>query len=223
MRISPRRHGPRRARGSNVRAMLVIVAVMSTCLVTPATAYAAEGSLCADSGVNVVVDFKELGGGVQLACDESGAGKVATEVFEAAGFELTPVGAFPGAACRVDGKPADVACAKMPPADAYWGLYVGANGKWDYAPTGADELKPKDGDFVSFAWQASSTSSPPAVAPVAQPVQPSEEPVEDAASEDTEEQDDEGGVPWWVPALAVLALAAGGAGIALRRRGSGST
>ena len=223
MRISPRRRDNtslREAHRSIVRAMLLVVAVMSTCLATPAAAYAAEGSFCADSGVNVEVDFKELGGGVQQECDEDGAGKFASEAFEDAGFELTPVGAFPGAACRVDGKPADAACAKMPPADAYWGLYVGTNGKWDYAPTGADELKLKDGDFVGFAWQSSSTSSPPAVLPVAQQ---SQEPSPDASADGTEEQDEEdGGIPWWVPALAVVALAAAGTGIALRRRGAGS-
>lgn len=128
----------------------------------------AEGRLCSgDRGVSVVVDPGALGGKVQEDCVEDGGGKLATEVFEAAGHELTPVGEFPGAACKVDGEPADAACQSMPPADAYWGLYLAQGQKWDYAPKGADELTLEDGSFVAFAWQDSSTSTPPSVEPVA--------------------------------------------------------
>jgi hypothetical protein len=228
MRTSPRRSGSRRSRRS-ARGLLQSAAFVLTALAlsttSPSTAYAAEGSLCTDGGVNVVVDFKDLGG-VQQACAETGAGKVATEVFEEAGFELTPVGAFPGAACRVDGRPAGVACAKMPPADAYWGLYVGTAGTWDYAPTGADELTLEDGAFVGFAWQSSSTSSPPEVAPVAQ--QPSQETSNPAtvgpsdAAEDTDDAEQDSGIAWWVPAVLVVALATGGLAVVLRRRNTES-
>lgn len=128
----------------------------------------AEGRLCSDDqGVSVVVDPGALGGKVQEDCVEDGGGKLATEVFESAGHELTPVGEFPGAACKVDGEPADAACQSMPPADAYWGLYLAQGEKWDYAPKGANELTLEDGSFVAFAWQDSSTSTPPSVQPVA--------------------------------------------------------
>lgn len=221
MHTSPRRPG-RAARGL-LQSAALLLGVLALSVTSPSTAYAAEGSLCTDGGVNIVVDFKDLGGGVQQACDESGAGKVATQVFEESGFELTPVAAFPGAACRVNGKPAEVACAKMPPADAYWGLYVGKAGKWDYAPTGADELKLEDGAFVGFAWQSSSTSSPPEVAPVAQPSQGASSPASAGPSDALEdEKQDDDGTAWWVPALVVVVLVAAGAGVALRRRSAGA-
>lgn len=193
----------------------LLTAMLAALVWVPAPAVAA-GSFCEDQGVNVVVDFKDLGGGVQQACVEDGAGKMASEVFADAGFELTPVGAFPGAACRVDGKPADAACADMPPANAYWGLYVGAKGKWGYAPKGANELAMADGDYVGFAWQTSKTSSPPEVAPKPQPAS-------DTASEpasDSEANEDDGGIPWWVPVGVVVVLLAAGVAIALRRRSS---
>ncbi len=41
----------------------------------------ASAALCSGSGVNVVVDFNGLGGGVQKGCDPAGAGKSADQVF----------------------------------------------------------------------------------------------------------------------------------------------
>ena len=113
---------------------------------TTAPSHAQE--FCKDGGVNVVVDFQEMGGGVSQECVEDGGGKLAAQVFEDAGFDLTPVGAFPGVACQIEGKPTEAACQKMPPANAYWGLFL-ANGKtWDYAPKGADQLKLEEGAYV---------------------------------------------------------------------------
>lgn len=200
-----------------LRLAALVLAVVAACLATPSGAYAAEGSLCTDGGVNVVVDYQDLGGGVVQACDEKGAGKLASEVFEESGFELTPVAAFPGAACQVDDKPADASCAKMPPADAYWGLYLAQDGKWGYAPKGANELKLAEGDFVAFSWQGSKTSTPPGVAPV--------RPAADATGSDSgsspaadEEEEDSSSVAWWVPVLVVVLLGAAGVVIAMRRR-----
>jgi hypothetical protein len=208
-------------------AIAMIAVVLGALVWAPAPAQArahaaegADGALCPDAGgVSVVVDFKDLGGGVQQACVEDGAGKTASDVFTEAGHDLTPVGAFPGAACQVDGKPADVACAQMPPADAYWGLYVGQAGKWGYAPKGADELTMADGDFVGFAWQSTKTSSPPEVAPVAAPASASsDEPASAAPGESDTEEDDDDGAPWWIAAAVVVLLGAAGAAVAVRRR-----
>jgi hypothetical protein len=128
----------------------------------------AEGSLCTGGkGVSVVVDPGALGGAVTQDCVQDGGGKVAADVFASAGVDLTPVGEFPGAACKVDGEPADAACQSMPPADAYWGLYLATGGTWDYAPKGVDQLRLQDGAFVAFAWQDSATSTPPSVEPAA--------------------------------------------------------
>lgn len=202
-------------------AALLAALVAALCLV-PAPAHA-EGSFCADGGVSVAVDFQDLGGGVQQVCDEDGAGKTAAQVFEDAGFDLTPVQPFPGAACKIDGKPADVGCAEMPPADAYWGLFLAKNGKWGYAPKGADELKLTDGAFVAFSWQASETPAPPGVEPVKATAEEAASAAEAEESADQQEEPaDDGSVAWWVPVLVVVLLAVVGVAIALRRRTRGS-
>ncbi len=176
----------------------------------------AEGSFCSGQGVNLVIDFGELGGGVEQTCAENGGGKTAAQLFEDADHRLTPVGEFPGAICKVDDKPADVGCAKMPPADAYWGLYVKKGNGWDYAPKGADVLKTADGDYVGFAWQSSKTSTPPSVKPV--PAAKAADTTTKAAQKASEPAEDSSGVSWWVPALVVVVLLAATVGVALARR-----
>ncbi len=127
----------------------------------------AEAALCSGSGVNVVVDFNGLGGGVQKGCDPRGANRRASEVFPAAGFGLTYASRQPGFVCRVKGTPKSDPCVNTPPADAYWALYWsdGKSGSWSYSSTGVSGLKVPSGGFVAFSWQGSSSKSPPSASP----------------------------------------------------------
>ena len=124
-----------------------------------------------DHGVTVVVDFHQLGGGVQTACVPDGGGDTAAQLFPAAGFPLTYVQRQPGFVCRVSGKPADDPCANTPPADAYWALYWsdGESGRWTYATSGAGGQHVPDGGYVAFSWQGSSDSTPPGTSPAPHP------------------------------------------------------
>jgi hypothetical protein len=128
----------------------------------------ADAAVCSsDTGVTVVVDFHELGGGVQSTCDPDGAGKTATALFPDNGFPLDYVQRTPGFVCRVSGKPADDPCVNTPPADAYWGLFWsnGTNGQWSYATAGAGGQKIPAGGSVAFSWQGSDSRAEPGVAP----------------------------------------------------------
>lgn len=197
-------------------AVLLLAGLMLGPALVATPAHAATGSFCSGKGVSLVVDFGKLGGGVQEACVEHGAGKTADKLFEQAGHDLTPVGAFPGAVCRVDGQPKAVNCAKMPPANAYWGLYVKKGAGWDYAPKGANELVAKDGDFVGFAWQSSKKSTPPSVAPVAAPASSSKSP--SATHKSATRADTSSGLSWWIPALVAVLILAAAVGVAVARR-----
>lgn len=218
-------------------ALAAVVALATLVAAGPASASSgvrtadAEGSLCADDqGVSVVVDPGALGGTLQQDCVEDGGGKLATEVFSAAGHELTPVGEFPGAACRVDGEPADAACQSMPPADAYWGLYLATDDAWDYAPKGADELRLDDGAFVAFAWQDSSTSTPPSVEPAAATASASPSPSAssgvdldsadsgDGTGEDSVQSTDDDDLSQYIPIAVIVLLVVVVGFLLLRRR-----
>ena len=80
----------------------------------------AAAAVCSGAGVNVVVDFKSLGGGVPKGCDPSGANKSARAVFAAAGFSLVDHPAEPGFVCTIDAKPASGECKGT---SSYWGLF----------------------------------------------------------------------------------------------------
>ena len=98
------------ARGGRAVPLLVAAfAAATTSALLPATPAAAAGCATAD-GVTVVVDFHELGGGVQTACVTDGGGDRASDLFPAAGFALDYVQRQPGFVCRVAGKPADNPC-----------------------------------------------------------------------------------------------------------------
>jgi len=128
----------------------------------------AQAATCRSAaGVSVVVDFHELGGGVQTFCDAGGAGKYAQAQFVDAGHQLTYVQRQPGFVCRVDGTPAGDPCVNTPPADAYWSLWWsdGKSGTWTYSSTGVASLKVPAGGYVALSWQQGSAKATPGVAP----------------------------------------------------------
>jgi hypothetical protein len=134
------------------------------------TAPASAAGCPTDHGVTVVVDFHQLGGGVQTACVADGGGQTASQLFPAADFPLTYVQRQPGFVCSVSGKPADP-CPNTPPADAYWALYWsdGESGRWAYATSGAGGQHVPDGGYVAFSWQGTDDSTPPGASPAPHP------------------------------------------------------
>lgn len=137
---------------------------------TPVAPASAAGCQTAD-GVTVVVDFHELGGGVQTGCVADGGGDIAADLFVAAGFPLTYVQRQPGFVCRVSGKPADDPCVSTPPTDAYWGLFWsdGKSGSWSYATTGVGGQRVPAGGYVALSWNGSATRSAPGITPAPHP------------------------------------------------------
>lgn len=132
---------------------------------SPAVAAACSGG----TGVTVVVDFHQLGGGVVQTCDAAGAGKTAKSLFGDAGVALAYVQRQPGFVCRVDDKPGsdEEACVNTPPQDAYWGLFWadGTSSSWKYSTLGVSGLTLQDGQSVAFSWQGSAGTTPPGVKP----------------------------------------------------------
>jgi hypothetical protein len=132
----------------------------------------AQAASCATAhGVSVVVDFHQLGGGVETACDVNGGGRTAARQFTDVGHELTYVQQQPGFVCRVDGKPADDPCVRTPPSDAYWSLWWsdGKSGTWTYSSEGVGSLTVPEGGYVALSWQGGSDKAPPRASPSPHP------------------------------------------------------
>ncbi len=176
---------------------------------------AAAATCGSGGGVTVIVDFRELGGGVQGQCVRDGGGQRASSLFPTAGFPLTDVRTENGFfVCRVSGAP-DASredCVDTPPADAYWGLWWSTgDGDWSYSNYGANGLKVPDGAWVGFSWKQGSgeaqepgvtprtPSAPPSPSPSPQPSatpspqQPPSQPAAPSGGQGTGEQQGRGG------------------------------
>lgn len=157
-----------------VRLAVATFAVAAAGVVVPSSA---QASTCSSaSGVSVVVDFHQLGGGVRSSCDSGGAGEYADAQFEDAGYTLTYVQNEPFV-CQVEGAP-DRTCPRTPPANAYWSLWWsdGKSGTWQYASVGVTALKVPNGGYVALSWQGQAAQAKPGVSPKAHATQPTSSP-----------------------------------------------
>jgi len=130
---------------------------------TPATPRQAAGACAGNSGVTVVVDFQELGGGVNVVC-ATGAVSSGLDALSRAGVSYQTTQRFPGFVCRIAGKPANDPCVNTSPASAYWAYWLAApGGTWCYSTLGAGNRKPPPGTFEgwSFALDRTAAEIPP--------------------------------------------------------------
>lgn len=135
----------------------------------PANAAACEGP----GGVVVLVDFAELGGGLQAGCAQ--AGTSAAAAMSTSGFALDYATRSPGFVCRINGAPADDPCVQAAPADRYWSVWWadGRGGGWVYSSLGVGGLKVPDGGYVALAWhQGAGKAQAPAAVPTRRVAQP---------------------------------------------------
>ncbi|MEU4565299.1 hypothetical protein [Micromonospora sp. NPDC023956] len=146
---------------------------VAAALVVPSPARAAgTAGPCPDaSGVTVVVDFNELGGGTVVRC-APGAQATGLAALKNAGFSVTGTLRWgEGFVCRVEGKPsvATEKCVDTPPANAYWSYWHADNGgSWRYSDKGVLNRRPPAGSFEgwSFSRDRSPDDAPrPGVAP----------------------------------------------------------
>ena len=147
--------------------LLAALALVASGLVLQSQVPAVAAGCTGSTGVTVVVDHHQLGGGVQQACDADGGGRAASTVFPDSGFPLTYVQRQPGFVCRVAGAPSNDPCVNTPPASAYWSLWWsdGKSGTWTYASTGVGSLTVPDGGYVAFSWQGQDGKAAPGVTP----------------------------------------------------------
>lgn len=144
---------------------------------SPAPSSAVSDDGC--TGVTVIVDTGDL----EITDDPSGTVCVDTaetilgvDAVAEAGFTTVGTETYPDdVICRVDGVPSEdteltgddgaayhETCADMPPAAAYWGLWVKpAGGEWDYAQTGLSALELNPGDSVQLLFTIDGSPAAP--------------------------------------------------------------
>ncbi|MFI7211361.1 hypothetical protein ACIBP4_10990 [Micromonospora maritima] len=158
------------ARAARAAAVALVVAATVAGPATPATAGSA--GYCPDaSGVTVVVDFQELGGGTVVRCAR-GDQATGLAALKNAGFSVTGTLRWgEGFVCRLDGRPsaASEKCVDTPPASAYWSYWHASNGGgWTYSDKGVLNRRPPAGSFEGWAFstgRGANDAPRPGVAP----------------------------------------------------------
>lgn len=149
--------------------LLAAAALVAAAVGIGVPAPASAAGCTSGAGVTVVVDFKELGGGVRSVCDPGGGGQKASALFPDNGYPLSYASRQPGFVCRVSGVPTSDPCVNTSPASAYWGLWWsdGKSGSWSYSSLGAGSLTIPEGGYVAFSWDQSDGDAKPGFTPAA--------------------------------------------------------
>lgn len=143
--------------------------------VSPAQAAGYNGYCKTSAGVTVVVDFRNLGGGMAIRCSPVGGGATGQQALEAAGIPVAEPARTPGFVCRLYGQPSATAtlpggyheqCVNTPPTDAHWQYYQASNGgSWVSSSRGYASSQVIAGGFEGWSFTEGSTNHAPAVAP----------------------------------------------------------
>jgi hypothetical protein len=134
-------------------ALAVLAVATSTLGLGAPDAGAWTDGACTDvSGVTVVVDFQELGGGVHVRC---APGPVASglDALSKAGIDHQTTVKFPGFLCKIAGLPSNDPCQTASPASAYWSYWIAVRGgQWCYSNWGAGNRTPPPGSVEGWSF-----------------------------------------------------------------------
>lgn len=134
---------------------------------TASTETSSSSSAGACTGIEVIVEFGELGGDTIEQCVDSESKLTALDAFTAAGVDIAPSEAYGDAiVCRVDGQPgAELelstaqngpyveTCAEFGPVWASWSLWVDTGDGWELGQEAVNTQPLEPGQRVSLLWQ----------------------------------------------------------------------
>ncbi|MGI8663803.1 MAG: hypothetical protein ACR2LQ_11425 [Acidimicrobiales bacterium] len=174
--------GERRASRLGIAVVAIVGVLLAVVPMNGARAAGAAQGQCADNvGITIVVDFRDLGGGVNIACAPSQVSD-GLDALSEAGVSWEGTRRYAGLVCRIAGKPspASEACVNAPPAAAYWSYWIAPRGgHWCYSSLGAGNRVPPPGSVEGWSFSLNHTggdvpppsSDPPAPIPGTTPTQ----------------------------------------------------
>ena len=200
-----------------LRSSLVALAILAGATAPVLAPVAASSAAETCVGVTVVVEPNALGGEPEVTCVQPEEGDTGADLFEKAGHPLTYVTSMPSVVCRVDERPKAAGCAQMPPADAYWSLWItDDSGAWSYASRNVTEISVTSGQGVAFTWIDDDVVTAPATElgdAVGAPSSPSPELFPEESTDSASEH-----LPAWVAPAGILALFTVAGAVWWRRR-----
>lgn len=150
---------------------LLICAFAVAAFSAPAVATRADdaNAECTNNNdITIVIDFNELGGGVNVRCAPQPVGSG----FEA--FQRTNIAVddYRGFVCRIAGVPEEGPCDRYPPSNYYWVYWLAPRGgEWCYSQVGAGNRTPPPGSVEGWSF-FKKTSAKPKSTPPRYPVPP---------------------------------------------------
>ncbi len=141
----------------------------------PAQAAGYNGVCKTSSGVTVVVDFRELGGGIAVRCSPVGSGANGQQALQAAGIPVVEPRLMHGFVCRLYGAPSASTtlpggyheqCVNTTPLNAHWWYSQAPNGgSWSSSSTGYTSSQVIPGGFEGWAFSEGGTNYAPRFTP----------------------------------------------------------
>ena len=136
-----------------------IAGVLSASLLHAPPVAAAEGACTTATGITVVIDFQDLGGGISTRCVSS---KVENgfEALTAAGINFQTATRAPGFLCKIAGLPTTEQCIQPAPTTAYWSYWLAnRGGNWCYSSLGAGNILPPPGSVQGWSFSLNRSDS----------------------------------------------------------------
>ncbi len=136
-----------------------ITGVLSASLLHAPPVAAAEGACTTATGITVVIDFQDLGGGISTRCVSS---KVENgfEALTAAGINFQTATRAPGFLCKIAGLPTTEQCIQPAPTTAYWSYWLAnRGGNWCYSSLGAGNILPPPGSVQGWSFSLNRSDS----------------------------------------------------------------
>lgn len=150
---------------------LVAIGIPMPVAAAPAQPVSGYDGPCVDNvGITIVIDFRELTGGVNVRC-APGPVTSGLDALDKAGILWEGTQRFPGLVCRIAGMPRSdtEACVNAPPLSAYWGYWLAQRGgQWCFSNLGAGSRKPPAGTVEGWSFALNRTAGdtpPPGYAP----------------------------------------------------------
>ena len=136
-----------------------IAGVLGSSLLQAPPVAAAEGACTTATGITVVIDFQDLGGGISTRC-VSGEVENGFQALTAAGINFQTATRAPGFLCKIAGLPATEQCIQPAPTTAYWSYWLAnRGGTWCYSSLGAGNILPPPGSVQGWSFSLNRTDS----------------------------------------------------------------
>lgn len=145
------------------RILAASCAVVGLCAPTVASRADDANAECTNNNdITIVVDFQELGGGVNVRC----APQPVKNGFDAFHRTNIAVDDYRGFVCRIAGVPEEGPCDRYPPSNYYWVYWLAPRGgEWCYSQVGAGSRTPPPGSIEGWSFFKKSSSRPHSTPP----------------------------------------------------------